>query len=289
MLDSLEITVLVEDHVPMHGPFLAQHGLSLLLKGVKDGVETRGLLDVGQSHEILTHNMKGLGVAPESIDFLALSHCHYDHTGGVAAFVCSTGKSDFPVIAHPDLFRPHFTVDPSLAHIGVGSADALKKIEEAGGRVILSAAPVPLAEGMASTGEVPRATDFEGPGKRFFTVRDGKTAQDSLPDDMAVTARVRGHGVVVAAGCCHSGIVNILKHVRALYPDEPVEGIVGGLHLVNASEEKMEKTASGIREFAPRWIGAGHCTGFPMQAKLLRDYGMAFTPLAVGATFRVGG
>ncbi len=287
MLDSLEITVLVEDSVPMDGPFLAQHGLSLLLRGRKDGREIVGLLDVGQSHEILMHNMKGLGVTPEAVDFLVLSHCHYDHTGGIAEFVRSTGKSDFPVVGHTALFRSHCTVDPVIAHIGVGRADCVAEIEAAGGRVILSDSPVRLAEGMATTGEIPRHTDFEGPGKRFFTITEGRMVQDALPDDMGVTARVKGRGVVLAVGCSHSGIVNILGRVRELYQDDPVEGIVGGLHLVNASEETMRKTVEGIEGFHPRWIAAGHCTGFPMQTRLLQEYGRNFIPLSVGKKFLV--
>lgn len=289
MLDSLEILTLVEDSVPMHGPFVAEHGLSFLLTGKKNGTVVRGLLDVGQSSEVLSHNMKGLGIRPESIDFLVLSHCHYDHTGGVAKFVASTGKANFPVVAHPALFRPHFKAEPVLSSKGIQTGDEREAIEKAGGRLFLSADPFPLAEGLATTGQIPRVTGYEGPGKAFLTLEDGRVAPDSLPDDMGIIALVKGKGVVVVAGCSHSGIVNILKRARELYPDEPVEGVVGGLHLVNGSEEKMEKTLEGIREIGPKWIAAGHCTGFPMQVKLFQAFGTAFSPLCVGKKFVVEG
>jgi len=74
------------------------------------------------------------------------------------------------------------------------------------------------------------------------------------------------------------------------YPQEgAVEGVIGGLHLVNATEEKMEKTLEGIREVSPRWVAAGHCTGFPMQVKLSLSLGSAFSPLCVGKKFVVQG
>lgn len=288
MLDSLEILTLVEDSVQMHGSLLGEHGLSFLLTAETGGHTVRGLLDVGQTPEVLSHNMKSLGISPSSIDFLVLSHCHYDHTGGVARFVKSTGKKNFPVIAHPCLFRTHFTVDPVPVSKGVQVEDGRKEIEAAGGQLFLSSDPFPLAPGLTTSGEIPRETDFEGPGKRFFTLSDGQVCQDELADDMAVFALVKGKGVVVAAGCSHSGIVNILKKARSFFPGEPVAGVAGGLHLINGTEEKMEKTLEGVKEFNPGWVAAGHCTGFPMQMKLASAFGKAFTPLAVGKRFTVG-
>ena len=288
MLDSLEILTLVEDSVQMHGSLLGEHGLSFLLTAKSGGQVIRGLLDVGQTPYVLSHNMKSLGISPSSIDFLVLSHCHYDHTGGVARFVKSTGKKNFPVIAHPCLFRTHFTVDPVPISKGVQAEDGRTEIEAAGGRLFLSSDPFPLAPGLTTSGEIPRETDFEGPGKRFFTLSEGQVCQDELADDMAVFALVKGKGIVVVAGCSHSGIVNILKRARSLYPGEPVAGVAGGLHLINGTEEKMGKTLEGVREFEPGWVAAGHCTGFPMQVKLASAFGKAFTPLAVGKKFFVG-
>lgn len=289
MLDYLEVVTLVEDSVPMSGAFRGEHGLSFLLIARKDGREVRGLLDVGQTAEVLTHNMRELKIEPESIDFLVLSHCHYDHTGGVAEFVASTGKANFPVVAHPAIFRAHFTSDPLVSNKGIQTGDEREAIERAGGKLFLCADPFPLADGLATTGEIPRVTDFEGPGKRFLTLADGRLTVDSMADDMGVAARVKGRGVVLVSGCSHSGIVNMIKHVLALYGDEPLEGVAGGLHLVNSSEEKMEKTLQGIREADPKWIAAGHCTGFPMEAKLWQALPDVFRPLTVGARFIVEG
>ncbi len=287
MLDSLEILTLVEDSVPMKGPFIAEHGLSFLMTAKKGDRVVRGLLDVGKSPEVLTHNMKGLGVAPESIDFLVLSHCHYDHTGGVARFVASTGRKNFPVVAHPALFRPHFRADPVLSSIGVQTGDEREAIEAAGGKLFLSSGPFPLAPGLTTLGEIPRITDFEGPGNAFLTLESGKAVTDALPDDTGIAALVRGRGAVLVSGCSHSGIVNMLKRVSELYPGEPVEGVVGGLHLTGAPEEKMEKTLKGLREATPKWVAAGHCTGFPMMCRLADALGDAFHPLSVGKRIMV--
>ncbi|NLA91673.1 MAG: MBL fold metallo-hydrolase, partial [Synergistaceae bacterium] len=182
MLDSLEILTLVENSAPMRGPFVAEHGLSFLLTARRGDRTVRGLLDVGKSPEVLEHNMKGLGVAPEDIDFLVLSHCHYDHTGGIARFVASTGKENFPVVAHPALFRPHFRADPVLTSIGIQTGDERESVEAAGGKFFLSSDPFPLTPGLVSLGEIPRSTDIEGPGGSFLTLDEGEAVPNSMPD-----------------------------------------------------------------------------------------------------------
>ena len=53
-------------------------------------VETRGkriLFDTGGNGSILLQNMKNLTIAPQEIDEVFISHAHFDHTGGLSAFL----------------------------------------------------------------------------------------------------------------------------------------------------------------------------------------------------------
>lgn len=167
MLDSLEIITLVEDSVPMHGPFVGEHGLSFLISGKRNGKEVRGLLDVGQSPEVLSHNMKGLGISPGSIDFLVLSHCHYDHTGGAARFVASTGKKNFPVVAHPAIFRSHFKADPVLTSKGIQTGDEQEAIEKAGESCFFPLPPFRSLKGSPLPVKFPGKRISKGRGRPF--------------------------------------------------------------------------------------------------------------------------
>ncbi len=45
------------------------------------------LFDTGADGHILLHNMKLLGIDPKDIDMVFISHHHFDHTGGLAAFL----------------------------------------------------------------------------------------------------------------------------------------------------------------------------------------------------------
>jgi 7,8-dihydropterin-6-yl-methyl-4-(beta-D-ribofuranosyl)aminobenzene 5'-phosphate synthase len=62
--------------------------------------------------------------------------------------------------------------------------------------------------------------------------------------------------------------------------------VIGGLHLVEASEERIEKTASALAEFSPSLVAAGHCTGFRAQAALYAKFGKKFTTMGSGTVFR---
>jgi len=286
-MEFVKITVLMDDATPGTGDLVAQHGASFFLE-IGTGEEIRNILvDVGQSSEMLFHNMDRLCLSPEMIDAVVLTHCHYDHTGGLAEVLRATGKKDLPVIAHPALFRPHFAYRPCLRHIGVPCGNGPSEIEEAGGKLLLSSDAVPLMDGVTTLGEVPRTTGFETPGVKAVTPVDGKLAEDPLPDDTALAVYVRNRGVVVVTGCSHSGIINILERSLELFPGAPLDGVLGGFHLIKADDERIGKTVSALAGLDPRWIAAGHCTGFNAQVAFRNHFGERFEPLFVGKAVTV--
>ncbi len=51
--------------------------------GLLQTPELRVLFDTGSNGRVLLRNMHALGIAPESVDLLFLSHPHWDHIGGL--------------------------------------------------------------------------------------------------------------------------------------------------------------------------------------------------------------
>jgi len=103
-LDELEIIVMAEDSVMYESSCLGQHGISLLARVKGGGASKTVLMDVGQNPDALLHNFKVLGVDPSELDAIVVTHCHYDHTRGLAQIVAATGKKNLPVVAHPSVF-----------------------------------------------------------------------------------------------------------------------------------------------------------------------------------------
>jgi 7,8-dihydropterin-6-yl-methyl-4-(beta-D-ribofuranosyl)aminobenzene 5'-phosphate synthase len=286
-VSSLKITVLAEDSVQYESPLLGQHGISFFVEARKDGFFKRILIDVAQNPTALLHNMTLLGIEPCGLDGIVLTHCHYDHTQGLVEILKAAGKKDLPVIAHPESFRLHFITDPYLRHVGFMAGDSRAKIEEAGGLLFLSRDPLQIMPGLLCTGEVPRLTDFEQVGIPLKTIVEGRVVEDAMRDDVSVIARVRDKGTVTITGCSHAGIVNIVKHATVITGENRVCGIVGGFHLLQASEERIGKTVDALYRHNPQWISAGHCTGFRAQVALYERFKERFRPLQTGMRFEV--
>ena len=151
-LDRLRITVVAEDSVQYESSYLGQHGISLLLEAEGKGGVKKVLVDVAQNPDALLENMVKMDISPASIDAIVLTHCHYDHTRGLAKVLGEIGKKNFPVIAHPDIFRLNFTTDPFLRHVGVMDGDSREDIEAAGGMLYLTRDPMQITPGLMTTG-----------------------------------------------------------------------------------------------------------------------------------------
>ena len=287
-LDSLRILVLAENTAPFGESLMGQHGLSFLLEGRREQTMMRVLMDVGQVHDALCNNMQQLNVDPGQIDAIVLSHCHYDHTSGVAALLTETRKQNVPVIAHPNIFRTHFVATPFLRHIGIAPEDSVQALIQAGGQPFLTSGPLALMPGLTTTGEIPRVTSFEEVGLKVFTISEGHTLEDNIDDDLSLVACVQGQGLVVVTSCSHGGIINIIKQAMSLFPGEKLHAVIGGLHLVGAATARLTQTVEELSVFNPSLVSAGHCTGFKAQVALYNALGERFVPLSTGAEFIFG-
>lgn len=286
-LKRLKITVIAEDSVGYDTPYLGQHGISFLLTAERDGVIKNILVDVAQDSAALIENINRMQIAISCIDAVVLTHCHYDHTRGVAKILREIGGKDIPVIAHPDIFRTHFISDPYLRSIGIMDGDRREDIESSGGILYLAKNALEIMPGLISTGEVERITDFEKVGMSLFTIENGQVKGDLMKDDISVVANVRGKGLVIVTGCSHAGIVNIIQQSIKLTGTKKIHGIIGGFHLIEASEERIQKTALALKKFNPDWVYAGHCTGFRAQVELYNIFKERFSPLHTGMIVEV--
>ena len=77
-----------------------------------------------------------------------------------------------------------------------------------------------------------------------------------------------------------------LEICRRLREDEKLEAVIGGLHLVEASEERIRKTAAALEEFSPSLVAAGHCTGFRAQWTMHGAFREKFALMSSGTVFQ---
>ncbi len=285
-VDNVKITVLVDDNSGFDSPYLGHHGLSLLLDITKGKISKKILLDTGQSHEALLYNAKLLDINLKDINMILLSHCHFDHTGGISGVLKEIDK-EIPVIAHPAIFRQNFVLGPYLKNIGISSNNSEEVIIRNGGQLVLVKEPVTLMEGVITTGEVEKNSSFEEIGINSYNLEDGKLTYDEIIDDTSIIVNIKDKGLLIITGCGHSGIINIINHAKKITGINNVYGVAGGLHLLHSADTRIDKTLEVFKSENLKLIATGHCTGLKAQYKISNMFSDAFTMLNSGKTIEI--
>lgn len=250
---GVQITCVVDNAVQPGSRLWGEHGLAFLIE-TKAG---RVLFDTGQSGTVLLHNLAALGVAPATIDALAISHAHYDHTGGLLALLEHT-RPGLALYAHPDLCRERFARrGERIESIGLPLA---RETLEARAALHLSATPQQVLPGLWTSGEIAPRPEPVG-GSSHHLVREGEDwIPDPYRDDMALVVEVDS-GLLLLCGCCHAGLLNTLAHVQRIF-GRPVVTIAGGTHLLTANAEHLQRVCKTILEMeSVQRIYLNHCSG----------------------------
>ena len=272
---EIQITTL-SDNTANYG-FLGEWGLSVLVEA--DGV--RVLMDTGLS-STAAHNARVMEMDLTTVDRIVLSHGHADHTGGLRNVLSLIG--DVEIIAHPDIWVEKYTKRRGGIERSIKFPFLREELEALGARFNLVRDPVYITENILTTGEIPMTTGYEEVDSHLFVREGGELKPDPLADDMALIINTE-FGLVVILGCAHRGIINTLRHARNLTGKELVYAVIGGTHLIGASEERMERTIADLREMGIQRLGVSHCTGFPASARLSQAFEDSFFLNNAGSRF----
>jgi 7,8-dihydropterin-6-yl-methyl-4-(beta-D-ribofuranosyl)aminobenzene 5'-phosphate synthase len=265
---KLRVTTLSENTAGL-GNFLAEWGLSILVE--IDNLSI--LLDAGQGISA-SYNADILGIDLSKIDKIVLSHGHFDHTGGLRQLLRKMRK-EIEIIAHPDIWQVKYSSRQGYKDRYIGIPFLRQELESLGANFNLTTKSTKITDNIMTTGEIPMVTKFEEIEPYLLIKEDTGFQPDKLLDDQALVINTE-HGLVVILGCAHHGIINTLYHAQQLTKAKGIHAVLGGCHLIDASEERIRSTIAALRELDVQKLGVSHCTGLPATMLMAQEFGDKF-------------
>jgi 7,8-dihydropterin-6-yl-methyl-4-(beta-D-ribofuranosyl)aminobenzene 5'-phosphate synthase len=117
--------------------------------------------------------------------------------------------------------------------------------------------------------------EFEELDHNLYVKENGSWRNDDLLDDRALIIKT-DEGLVIILGCAHRGAINTVRHAQDITGVRLIHTVMGGTHLINASEERVLRTGIALQELGVQRVGVSHCTGLPSAMLLAQQLGEAF-------------
>lgn len=233
---SLEILPLFEE-AKAGDDLELEHGVSYLVKTDHQNI----LLDVGMTPGRLSHNMKALGISEKDLHTVLITHIHPDHMGGTDAWWTNTLVAGQPPL---DLRGKRVYVPLAIANPDINQ--------------IVVTDPAKIADGVATVGAIAFPDLFP------LSLKSPRNAEQVL------AVNVEGEGIVLIMGCGHPTVEKIVARAKAAF-DEPVVGIVGGLHYEGMTSDQVRPHVASIASLKPQLIAVSPHDSSPAALQAFRE------------------
>ncbi|MCY3410057.1 MAG: MBL fold metallo-hydrolase [Candidatus Heimdallarchaeota archaeon] len=284
-LEEVKVRILVDNSAGM-GSLFAETGFSAYIELYdKSNNCMKFLFDTGSINSTLEKNVTLLSLDLSTLDMIILSHGHWDHVAGLK-YVRSKLSKKIPLVCHPNALLSKKRNEGGLSYeIGLPKYYDIEELHR-DFEVISTDEPFRIFEGAVTSGLVPRKNDFElvtGKLTNVTIFQNDNVVMDPLVDDLSLFFKIKD-SLIILTGCCHAGIINTIHHAKTLFPElTHIRSIIGGLHLYDASKDRIDKTIQELTTQQILSIAPCHCTGIRGQAALYDHFQVAYKEVGVGS------
>ncbi len=252
------LRTLLENNLSQNKALIAEHGLSFMV----ETAHTKILFDCSAG-SAARKNAGKMNVPLTDVDYVVLSHSHYDHAGGYPDMVAHGVHA--PLITGPQFFEEKYAREGGkYVYLGCGFGEDFLVGNGIERRVCEGCET--LAPGCHVAGGFRRIYDFEKAPPRFVRQTAEGMVADDFPDEVCLVLESE-KGLILIVGCSHPGILNMIESVRERF-GQPVYAVFGGSHLVEADEVRLEETMKILKDMGIALAGFNHCTGDTAQSRL---------------------
>src|SRR5215470_4627189 len=240
----------------------------------------RILFDTGNNAEILANNVKAKGIDLTKLDFVVVSHRHGDHTSGLNHVLSVNPrvqiyapKENFGVFGASlpgTFFRRNDSLPAEMRYFDGKPPETLR-----------FGTPWPNGNFTWVAKTMEAAPGF------YLILLKGSWGVDL--DVMEVSLAIdTPDGTVLVVGCSHPTIEKVVEATKATI-SKPVHLVIGGTHLLPASDEEIQRIATALRDtWKVEWIAPVHCTGEPAFAILKKSFGDRYIYAGLGTMLALG-
>lgn len=228
------------------------HGLSIYIESNNKKI----LLDLGPNN-LYQKNAKKLGVNLKDVDYLIISHGHYDHGTGIKRFLKYNTKAE--VFISKRASEDHVKkIGRKYEDIGIGKLPKSSRINTVNKEKINITSFIQICD----------LVNYQKPvigDSNLMIYEDGQYVEDHFHHEIYLLI-TEGNHTVLFSGCSHKGIDNIVDSIEK-NSKKKITHIVGGLHFSHYDSFNLRQT-DHIQEIGEKFtkeknitVYACHCTG----------------------------
>jgi len=242
------------------------------------------LFDAGRYPETVLKNALTFGIDLSNVTDVILSHHHGDHTGGLLTLRQEFSDGNKAALSKVHVAKGIFDSRRRRSSSDEGNSilTIKDKYEKTGGIFIEYDKPTELMPGVWLTGPVARVHPERNWGRGSQRKSENGWVVDDVFESQSLVINT-SKGLVILSGCGHAGIINTIEYSRKTIADKPAYAVLGGFHLMSASDEHLEWTAIKLSELGVEHFLGAHCTGIEAVYQIREHAGLLRSNSVVGA------
>ena len=246
----MKIITLIENR-KISNSLKCNHGLSLYIESNGKKI----LFDTGADSKFV-FNAKKLNVNLKEIDILVISHGHYDHGGGLKAFLRINKKAI--IYISKNAFLKYYSTKKIPIYIGLNE----KLLND---RFVFIEKDLTIFDSIILFNNVKGDILVPFGNSNLKIKNEDKTYSEDLFEHELNMILIENSSNYLFSGCSHRGVININNTAKSYI--KKIDYYIGGMHLksINKKNEKninyLDKLIEYLQEEDISKIYTGHCTG----------------------------